>query len=71
MSKPLKILKYPNLLAEMKKRGETQDHISELLGLSRTTVNLGLSGKREWTISEIEKLCEHYQKDYYELFKGN
>ena len=69
MAIKLKDIKYPNLLLEIKRCGETQDDISKLLNLSRTTVNFKLSGRSEWTISEVEKICEHYDKNYYELFK--
>jgi len=69
VAKPLEHIRYPNLLAEMKRSGETQDNVASLLNLSRTTVNWKISGKSEWTISEIEILCEHYKKDYYDLFK--
>lgn len=65
----LKEIKYPNLILEIKRRGETQDDLSKLLGISRTTFNFKLQGKSEWTISEIEKICEHYDMNYYELFK--
>lgn len=65
----LKEIKYPNLILEIKRRGETQDDLSKLLGIARTTVNFKISGKREWTISEIEAICNHYEKNYYELFK--
>lgn len=69
MARSLKELKYPNLLAEMRRKGETQDDLCKLLGLCRTTVNFKLSGRYEWTIGEIETICNHYEKDYYELFK--
>ena len=69
MGRNLKCIKYKNLLIEMVKHGETQSDIANLLGIARTTVNFRISGKSEWTINEIEKICEHYQKDYYELFK--
>lgn len=69
MAKQLRELKYPNLLAEMRRHGETQDDLGELLGLCRTTINFKLSGKYDWTIGEIEIICNHYEKDYYELFK--
>lgn len=69
MPTQLKEIKYPNLLLEIKRYGETQDDLGKLLGKSRTTINFKLSGKSEWTIDEIEKICEHFGKDYYELFK--
>ena len=66
-----KYFKYPNLLAEIKRRGETQDDIAKILKVSRVTANKKIVGKCEWSISDIELLCNHYKKDYYELFKQN
>ena len=60
---------YPGLVAEMAKRGETQEVLSKLLGLRRESISRRMTGKLEWSISEIEKICEYYKKDYYELFK--
>ena len=60
---------YPGLVAEMAKRGETQEVLSKLLGLRRESISRRMTGKLEWSISEIEKICEYYEKDYYELFK--
>ena len=64
-----KQVKYPGLAAEMARRGDTQEDLAKLLKLSRPTVCTKLSGKAEWSIGEIEIICEHYKKDYYELFK--
>lgn len=64
-----KIIKYPNLAAEIARKGETQQELANLLGISRPTVCYKLQGKVDWTIGEIEILCEHFQKDYYQLFK--
>ena len=64
-----KIPKYPNLVAEMAKNGDTQISLGKVIGLAKVTMCLKMSGKTEWTISEIDKICEHYKKNYYELFK--
>lgn len=60
---------YPKLRQEMKSRKETQKKLAELLGLTRGTISKKLAGKIEWSISEVETICEHYGKDYYQLFK--
>lgn len=60
---------YPELASEMARNGETQTELSKLLEISNGTTSNKLSGRTEWTISEIDKICEHYGKDYYELFK--
>lgn len=71
MQKPEKI-KYPELVGEMAKRGDTQKVLSELLGVNCSSISRRLSGEIEWSISEIDKICNYYGKNYYELFKrGN
>ena len=62
-------IRYPNLAAEMARRGEKQKELATLLGISRGTVSRKMSGKTEFTIGEVEILCEHFKKNYYELFK--
>lgn len=64
-----KEIKFPNLKGEMAKHGETQESIGKLLGHTRGTIGLKLNGKSDWTIEEVEKLCNYFNKDYYELFK--
>lgn len=66
----MKVIKYPNLVGEMAKHGDTQKSLGKLLNITNGSVCKKLSGEREWTISEIDLICEHYKKDYYELFKG-
>lgn len=60
---------YPELLGEMAKHGDTQKSLAKLLGITYSSVSRRLSGKSEWSISEIDILCEYYDKNYYELFK--
>lgn len=67
----MKKLKYPELIAEMAKNGDTQKSLAKLLGITYSSVCRRLSGKSEWTIGDIEKICEYYNKNYYELFKKN
>lgn len=69
MAKPIENLKYPNLMAEMLRNREDQSDLALLLQVNRITINHKLSGKTDWTIGEIERICEHYDKNYYELFK--
>lgn len=65
----MKKVKYPGLVGEIARRGDTQETLAKLLGLSTAAICRKFSGQREWSISEIEKICDYYNKDYYELFK--
>lgn len=65
----MKKVVYPELAAEMARRGDYQKTLAKLLGLTEASVTGRLSGKTQWTIEEIEKICKYYGKDYYELFK--
>lgn len=67
----MKKVLFPDLVGEMAKNGETQKSLAKLLGITYSSVCRRLSGKSEWTISDIDKICEHYNKNYYELFKKN
>ena len=67
----MKEVKYPGLVGEMARRGETQRTLAKLLGTSYNSIWRRLTGRTEWSIGEIEKICEHFGKDYYELFKKN
>ena len=60
--------KYSKLVCEMESSKTTQKHLGEILGITDVSVRFKLSGKQEWTIGEIETLCEYFKKDYYELF---
>ena len=61
--------KYFTLQTEMLKNKESQRDVSKLLGISENSVRNKLDDRNEWTISEIDILCNHYNKDYYELFE--
>lgn len=63
-----KTLLYPNLLAEMGRHGDTYSSLATLLGGSVSGVARRLNGTVEWSKSEIDTLCEHYDKSYDYLF---
>ena len=65
----MKVIKYPNLVAEMAKHGDNQTTISKLLGKSIPSVSKRFSGVMKWNIDEINKVCDYYGKSYEELFK--
>ena len=62
-------IKYPNLKAEMARHGESQEKLAKIIGITQQTFSRKMLGINEWTIGEIEAICEHYKKDYYQLFK--
>lgn len=64
-----KIIKYPKLVKEMAIKGENQTILGKVLGITQATISRKLSGKLEFSISEVEKVCDHFNKGYYELFK--
>ena len=61
--------KYPNIRKEMADRGETLKDLESILNLDKSNIGLRIRGKKEWTITEIEKLCNYFNKNYNELFK--
>ncbi len=61
--------KYFKLTQEMKNKKISQRKLSRILGIHENSVRKKLSGTTEWTISEIDKLCDYFKKNYYELFK--
>lgn len=67
----MKQIKYPVLVGEMAKRGDTQRELAKLLGINKNSISKRFSGKVQWSKNEIDKICEFYGKDYYELFKEN
>ena len=67
----MKKIKYPGLVAEMARRGITQKDIGKIIGVPHGCISRRMNGEIEWSISEIETLCDYFQKDYYELFKNN
>ena len=62
--------KYPAIAAEMARYNHTQLDLGNLIGISREAVRKKLHGETEFTIGEIEAICNLYKKDYYQLFKG-
>ena len=65
----MRAYKYTSLTDEMKRTKTTQRDLSKVLGIHENSVRKKLDGKFEWTISEINTLCNYFKKDYYELFR--
>ncbi|HIR53069.1 MAG TPA: helix-turn-helix transcriptional regulator [Candidatus Onthovicinus excrementipullorum] len=51
---------YPNIRAEMGRSGCTVEKLAEILGLSPGSVSMKLNGKREFTLSEIERIADFF-----------
>lgn len=50
-------MNYPNIKAEMKYHNTTIKNLALQLNLSTNSVSFKLNGKREFTLSEIEKIA--------------
>lgn len=61
-------MKYPNLRAEMARRGYTLEKLGEVIGLKAGAISLKLNGKRDFDIVEIKKICEHFNMSFEVLF---
>ena len=60
---------FPELVNQMTIRGEKLKDIVNLLNFKHLSqASRRLSGKIEWTIKEIEALCEHYNMNFEKLF---
>ncbi len=66
----MKIVKYPGLVAEMARHGDNQTTIAKMFDITASSICKRFSGELEWKISEIEKICDYYGKNYDELFKS-
>ena len=52
-----------------KQRGITRDVVAERLGMSIGTLNLRLTGKREWKVNELLDLSEMSGVDFREFIE--
>lgn len=59
---------YPNLRAEMARRGDTLQDLKELLDLSEGAISRRLSGITGWSIEEANVLCKRYDVPFEILF---
>jgi len=64
-----KVVKYPGLVSEMARRGEDQQTLATLLKTTQASISRKLNGIVDWSFGDIDILCEHYDRDYYYLFK--
>lgn len=66
----MKIVKYPNLVSEMARHGDTYEELAKTIGITYNSIWRRLTGRTCWNIEEIDRVCEHYKKTYEELFKN-
>lgn len=62
------IVIYPKLEAKRAYHGETTHDIAVLLGVSDDSARRRLRGEVEFDLSDIEKLMNHYESTFEELF---
>jgi transcriptional regulator with XRE-family HTH domain len=62
------IVIYPKLEAKRAYHGETAHDIAVLLGVSDDSARRRLRGEVELDLSDIEKLMNHYESTFEELF---
>lgn len=66
-----KFVLFPEIVAEMERRGETRKDLARLLELDVSQITRKLNGDIQWTIGDIEVMTLHYNKDFWELFRKN
>lgn len=66
-----KFVLFPEIVAEMERRGESRKDLAKLLELDVSQVTRKLNGDIQWTIGDIEVMTLHYSKDFWELFRKN
>ena len=49
---------YSKLLGLLKEKGMTQEDLASIIGRTKATLNLKINGKANFTIDEMEKICE-------------
>lgn len=60
---------YPFLIKEMNNHNMSPKDLADLLYVSPRVIYSRLNGSSEWRLSEIVKICEHFEKmNINELF---
>ena len=68
MSEEVKIL-YPNLRAEIARRGLKHYQFAEMVGMSAVVFSSRLTGATEFDVAEITRICEVLGFSFEYLFK--
>lgn len=61
-------MKYPNLRAEMARRGYTNAELGKILGVGESAISHKLHGRNSFDIKEVRILCDHFKMTFEELF---
>ena len=62
---------YPNLRAEMGRRGLNMRTLGLVLGVTKATISRKLTGKGKWSLKDVDRLCKYFDCTYEYLFKKN
>lgn len=54
---------YPNVRAELARKGATLTKLAEYLGINLSTLSLKFNGKSEWSFAEVLKVKEFLGTD--------
>lgn len=49
---------------------ETQADIGQVLGLKGPSVSLRMTGRRQWSLSDVDKLAQHWGCQSWDVLQG-
>jgi len=62
---------FPEVVKEMKKKGESQTDLAKILGLDVSQVCRKLKGEIAWTFGDAMVMTKHYRRGLWSLFRKN
>ena len=68
MARKTSSIVYHNLQALLDENNLTQKKFALIIDMSATTLNQKMTGRRKFTIDEVNKIIGHFQKTYEEIF---
>ena len=66
---PFEETKFSGLRAQMAKYGHNQSDLAKVFNKSIGYINSRLNGRVDWSLTDINTLCELYNVSFEELFK--
>ena len=60
---------FPEILAQMEKKGESVKDLAELLHLDVSQIYRKLNGEVAWTFGDAMTMTQHYDMGLWELFR--